>query len=134
MWTAHAYTCLLYFFKLLTQTYILQVTPIITFSIVLLAFAPCLIKAWRNPQPRMITRWIAYAYTCGFMFGWHVHEKASLHFVIPLAIIALKSVENAKHYFYLSIGNSLFYSLVNGDWPLKVIWKSWICITTWSMW
>lgn len=97
---------------MLTQTHILQVTPIITFSIVLLAIAPSLIKAWRDPQPRMITRWIAYAYTCGFMFGWHVHEKASLHFVIPLAIIALKSVEDAKHYFYLSIGNSLSYSLV----------------------
>lgn len=80
----------------------------VTFSIVLLAIAPCLIKAWKDPQPRMITRWIAYAYTCGFMFGWHVHEKASLHFVIPLAIISLKSVEDAKHYFYLSIGNSLF--------------------------
>ncbi|KAH0766128.1 hypothetical protein KY285_001999 [Solanum tuberosum] len=80
-----------------------RVTPMVTFSIVLLAIAPCLIKAWKDPQPRMITRWIAYAYTCGFMFGWHVHEKASLHFVIPLAIISLKSVEDAKHYFYLSI-------------------------------
>lgn len=87
----------------------------ITFSIVMLTIAPCLIKAWRDPQRRMITRWIAYAYTCGFMFGWHVHEKASLHFVIPLAIIALKSVEDAKHYFYLSIGNSLSYSLVMVD-------------------
>lgn len=101
-----------------------RVTPIITFSIVLLAIAPSLIKAWRDPQPRMITRWIAYAYTCGFMFGWHVHEKASLHFVIPLAIIALKSVEDAKHYFYLSIVScySLFPLLFEAqEYPIRVL-------------
>ena len=52
----------------------------------------------------MISRWVAYAYTCGFLFGWHVHEKASLHFVIPLAIVAAQTLEDAKHYFLLSIG------------------------------
>ncbi|XP_015066006.1 probable dolichyl pyrophosphate Glc1Man9GlcNAc2 alpha-1,3-glucosyltransferase [Solanum pennellii] len=101
-----------------------RVTPMVTFSIVLLAIAPCLIKAWKDPQPRMITRWIAYAYTCGFMFGWHVHEKASLHFVIPLAIISLKSVEDAKHYFYLSIVScySLFPLLFEAqEYPIKVL-------------
>ncbi|KAM3357661.1 putative dolichyl pyrophosphate Glc1Man9GlcNAc2 alpha-1,3-glucosyltransferase [Capsicum galapagoense] len=101
-----------------------RVTPFITFSIVLLAIAPCLVKAWRNPQPRMITRWIAYAYTCGFMFGWHVHEKASLHFVIPLAIIALKSVEDANHYFYLSVVScySLFPLLFEvQEYPIKFL-------------
>ncbi|MCD9641157.1 hypothetical protein HAX54_027103 [Datura stramonium] len=101
-----------------------RVTPIITFSIVLLAISPCLVKAWRDPQPRMITRWIAYAYTCGFMFGWHIHEKASLHFVIPLAIIAFKSVEDAKHYFYLSIVScySLFPLLFEAqEYPIKVL-------------
>ncbi|KAK3007222.1 hypothetical protein RJ639_016688 [Escallonia herrerae] len=80
-----------------------RVTPLITFTMVLLAIFPCLIKAWKDPQPRMITRWVAYAYSCGFMFGWHVHEKASLHFVIPLAIVAVHSMEDARHYFYLSI-------------------------------
>ncbi|XP_075094921.1 dolichyl pyrophosphate Glc1Man9GlcNAc2 alpha-1,3-glucosyltransferase-like isoform X1 [Nicotiana tabacum] len=101
-----------------------RVTPMITFSIVMLTIAPCLIKAWRDPQRRMITRWIAYAYTCGFMFGWHVHEKASLHFVIPLAIIALKSVEDAKHYFYLSIVScySLFPLLFEAqEYPIKFL-------------
>lgn len=75
-----------------------------TFIMVLLALSPCLFKAWKNPQPKMICRWVAYAYTCGFLFGWHVHEKASLHFVIPLAIVAAQTLEDAKHYFLLSIG------------------------------
>jgi len=38
------------------------------------------------------------------MFGWHVHEKASLHFTIPLALIAMDSLNDARHYFLLSIG------------------------------
>lgn len=83
---------------------------------VLLAISPSLVKIWRDPRPTMITRWVAYAYTCGFMFGWHVHEKASLHFVIPLSVIALKSVEDAKHYFFLSIG------MVASHFHLRILW------------
>ncbi|GFZ00729.1 ALG6, ALG8 glycosyltransferase family [Actinidia rufa] len=80
--------------------------------------------AWRSPQPRMITRWVAYAYTCGFLFGWHVHEKASLHFVIPLAIVATQSMEDARHYFILSIVScySLFPLLFEAqEYPIKVL-------------
>ncbi|PIN16113.1 Glucosyltransferase - Alg8p [Handroanthus impetiginosus] len=100
------------------------ITPLITFITVLLAISPCLIKAWRNPQPRMASRWVSYAYTCGFLFGWHVHEKASLHFVIPLAATALKSMEDAKHYFFLSIVScySLFPLLFEAqEYPIKVL-------------
>lgn len=85
----------------------MQIKPYVTFIMVLLALSPCLFKAWKNPQPQMISRWIAYAYTCGFLFGWHVHEKASLHFVIPLAIVAPQTPEDARHYFLLSIGMPL---------------------------
>ncbi|KAK9274236.1 hypothetical protein L1049_019050 [Liquidambar formosana] len=101
-----------------------QITPLTTFIMVLLSISPCLIKAWRNPQPGMITRWVAYAYTCGFLFGWHVHEKASLHFVIPLAIVAVHSLEDARHYFLLSIVScySLFPLLFEAqEYPIKVL-------------
>lgn len=91
----------------------LQVTPLATLLLVLLAISPCLLRAWRNPRPEMITRWVAYAYTCGFLFGWHVHEKASLHFVIPLAVVAIQRFEDAKHYFLLSIGTHSPTSFIN---------------------
>lgn len=103
-----------------------QITPLITFTMVLLALSPCLIKAWRDPQPGMVTRWVAYAYTCGFFFGWHVHEKASLHFVIPLATVAVENVENARHYFLLSIGIVLSLQATRGwdassNWPKRAM-------------
>lgn len=88
----------------LIVNYCMQITPSITLVIVLLAISPCLIKTWKNPEPKMIVRQVAYAYTCGFLFGWHVHEKASLHFLIPLAVVAVESIEDARHYFILSIG------------------------------
>jgi alpha-1,3-glucosyltransferase len=75
-----------------------------TFLLVILAMTPCLVKAFTNPQAKHIIRWVAYACSCGFMFGWHVHEKASLHFTIPLALIAMDSLDDARHYFLLSIG------------------------------
>ncbi|KAL5713417.1 dolichyl-P-Glc:Glc1Man9GlcNAc2-PP-dolichol alpha-1,3-glucosyltransferase [Ranunculus cassubicifolius] len=101
-----------------------QVTPLVTFVLTLLAISPCLIKAWNNPQRGLITRWVAYAYTCGFVFGWHVHEKASLHFVIPLAINAVQSLEDARHYFLLSIVScySMFPLLFEAkEYPIKVL-------------
>ncbi|XP_028790961.1 probable dolichyl pyrophosphate Glc1Man9GlcNAc2 alpha-1,3-glucosyltransferase [Neltuma alba] len=98
-----------------------QVTPSSTFTIVLLALSPCLIKAWKKPQKQMITRWVAYAYTCGFVFGWHVHEKASLHFVIPLAFVAVKTMDDARHFFCSSC-YSLFPLLFEAqEYPIKVL-------------
>ncbi|XP_020577715.1 probable dolichyl pyrophosphate Glc1Man9GlcNAc2 alpha-1,3-glucosyltransferase [Phalaenopsis equestris] len=101
-----------------------QVNPIATFLLVLLAMSPCLIKAFIRPQPKHIVRWVAYTFTCGFMFGWHVHEKASLHFTIPLGIIAVDSLADARHYFLLSIVScySMFPLLFEPqEYPIKVL-------------
>lgn len=100
------------------------VTPSITFIVVLVAILPCLVKIWKNPDKKMIVRWVAYAYTCGFLFGWHVHEKASLHFLIPLAIVSVESIHDARHYFMLSIVSiySLFPLLYEAqEYPVKVL-------------
>ncbi|XP_024017012.1 probable dolichyl pyrophosphate Glc1Man9GlcNAc2 alpha-1,3-glucosyltransferase isoform X2 [Morus notabilis] len=88
------------------------ITPLTTLIAILLALSPCLMKAWRDPRPERISRWVAYAYMCGFLFGWHVHEKASLHFVIPLAVVAVQSMDDARHYFMLSIAQ---------EYPIKVV-------------
>nr|XP_043622479.1 probable dolichyl pyrophosphate Glc1Man9GlcNAc2 alpha-1,3-glucosyltransferase [Erigeron canadensis] len=101
-----------------------KITPSVTLVMVLLAISPILVKAWRNPQPKMIVRWVAYAYSCGFLFGWHVHEKASLHFLIPLAVVAVESVEDACHFLILSTVSvySLFPLLYEAqEYPIKVI-------------
>ncbi|MCO5593393.1 hypothetical protein L7F22_047406 [Adiantum nelumboides] len=81
-----------------------QITPGISLLLVLLAMFPCLLKLWKKPHKENLPICVAYAYTCGYIFGWHVHEKAALHFVIPLALAAITSVEIAKEFLFVSTG------------------------------
>lgn len=72
--------------------------------LVLLSMLPCLVKLWGKPRKESVLICVAYAYTCGYMFGWHVHEKASLHFVIPLGLAAVNSLKSAQDFFFVSTG------------------------------
>ena len=55
-----------------------QVEPRHTLLLVLLALAPCLYSLGRRPLPQRFASAVAYAALSGFMFGYHVHEKAML--------------------------------------------------------
>ncbi|CAA7403810.1 unnamed protein product [Spirodela intermedia] len=101
-----------------------QVTPAVSLVLVIVGMSPCLVRVWKKPEPRHVVRWVSYAYTCGFIFGWHVHEKASLHFVIPLAVIAADSLEDAGHYFLLATAScySMFPLLFGPEeYPVKLL-------------
>ena len=56
---------------------------------VVAANVPCLAALWRHPRPALFPRALAFCNLCGFMFGWHVHEKAILHATLPLALVCL---------------------------------------------
>jgi len=47
-------------------------------ALVLAAMAPALVRLWRRPRPAEFADAAAYACLCGFVFGYHVHEKAIL--------------------------------------------------------
>lgn len=100
-----------------------QITPLVSAMLVLGAMVPCLVQAWRSPSPKGFIRWVSYIFTCGFMFGWHVHEKASLHMVIPFSVVAVERVEDARTFLFLSIVStySLFPLLFEAqEYPIKV--------------
>lgn len=100
-----------------------QISPLASAILVLIAMAPCLVQAWRRPSPTSFIRWVTYIFTCGFMFGWHVHEKASLHMVIPMSVVAVERVEDARAFLFLSIVStySLFPLLFEAkEYPIKV--------------
>ncbi|KAG0587534.1 hypothetical protein KC19_2G171900 [Ceratodon purpureus] len=101
-----------------------QITPLMSATLVLGSMMPCLLQAWRRPSPKSFIRWVTYIFTCGFMFGWHVHEKASLHMVIPFSVVAVERVEDARTFMFLSIVStySLFPLLFEAkEYPIKVI-------------
>ncbi|KAL2629157.1 hypothetical protein R1flu_013843 [Riccia fluitans] len=100
-----------------------NVTPAITAMLVLLAMLPCLVRIWRRPRRSEVVQWVVYAYTCGYVFGWHVHEKAALHFVVPLSLLIADSVDAAGDFLFTSTVSyySLFPLLFKSrEYPIKV--------------
>jgi ALG6, ALG8 glycosyltransferase family len=72
----------------ITLLSVLQVSAKATAVITLLFMLPCLWSLWSRPEARRLPRACAYAALCGFMFGFHVHEKASITTVLLLALQA----------------------------------------------
>lgn len=79
-----------------------QVNPPATMVAVLLALLPCLAATWMRPRPASFAAAVAYSNLCGFMFGWHVHEKAALMATVPLALAAVRDGTAGAQYLVLS--------------------------------
>ncbi|KAG2493559.1 hypothetical protein HYH03_008373 [Edaphochlamys debaryana] len=84
-----------------------QVPPSATALAVLAALAPCLLALWAGDgRPRFLRRSLAravgYALLCGFVWGYHVHEKAVLVALLPLALDAVSDRTAARRFLLLS--------------------------------
>ncbi|PVU96535.1 hypothetical protein BB561_001137 [Smittium simulii] len=61
-----------------------DIEPSWTFIITILSQLPYLVRAWKNPKPNNLIASIIGCALSSFMFGWHVHEKAVLLYLVPL--------------------------------------------------
>lgn len=61
-----------------------NVTPAATFILTFALTAVYLVNLWFDPTYRRFLDTIVLAAMTSFLFGWHVHEKAALLFLIPL--------------------------------------------------
>ena len=61
-----------------------------TAVLTVLAMAPAMFSIIRRPYPGSLYKTVVYMSLCSFLFGYHVHEKAILITLIPLAIMAAK--------------------------------------------
>jgi alpha-1,3-glucosyltransferase len=69
-----------------------QVGPRAAAAVTLVAMLPALVALWRAPPGaparRRFAPAVAHGLLCGFLFGYHVHEKAALTFLVPMALVA----------------------------------------------
>jgi len=83
----------------INHTVLPSVPPSATAVISLLAILPALAKLWLSPHSltSFLRALTLCAWSC-FIFGWHVHEKAILLVVVPLAVLATVSRTEARLY------------------------------------
>lgn len=80
-----------------------SVQPMHTILLTLLCTLPALWKLWRRPHPLLFPPVLVYATLTFFMCGWHVHEKAILVVLLPLALLALDNLHTARTYLFMSL-------------------------------
>ena len=74
-----------------------SISPLATAILTLICMTPALIKLWVSPHsPVMFLRCLVICAWSSFLLGWHVHEKAVLIIILPLAILALGSKQEAR--------------------------------------
>jgi alpha-1,3-glucosyltransferase len=61
-----------------------EVTPVLTFSITLSISLIFLTKLWFDPTYKRFLDAVVLSAFTSFLWGWHVHEKAVLLFLVPL--------------------------------------------------
>ena len=137
-----------------TQTHAVlpTITPKIALFAVLVSMGPGLVehvttrwpkdrstssRGWQLERHIHLLRLTAHVTLCSFMFGWHVHEKASLMVTVPMAIaLALDDAnlggEDGARRFAFHAGEYIFVSTVANyavspllfqprEWPIKTL-------------
>lgn len=110
-----------------------SITPLITVILTLVFIMPCLVDLWFWPRAltekylgNQFLRSVVFTSLTSFMFGWHVHEKAILMAILPLALLAVRGTrKDAEIFVFLqAVGHySLFPLLFT---PFETVTK--ICI------
>ncbi|GAA5999903.1 hypothetical protein JCM10207_005964 [Rhodosporidiobolus poonsookiae] len=72
-----------------------NITPRTTFVLTFAITAAFLVKLWRDPSYKRFVDSVVLAAMTSFLWGWHVHEKAVLLFLVPLSLTA---TEDDNHF------------------------------------
>ncbi|KWU47227.1 family 57 glycosyltransferase [Rhodotorula sp. JG-1b] len=75
-----------------------NITPKITFGLTLAFTCVYLTKLWFDPTYKRFLDSLVLAAMTSFLWGWHVHEKAALMFLIPLSLTAADDYNHYRSY------------------------------------
>lgn len=79
-------------------------TPFVCTALIIISITPCMLELARVPTPKNLLRGVTICSLSAFLFGWHVHEKAILLPLIPMAAISCFFDEMGDCFIWLSIG------------------------------
>ncbi|WAQ83698.1 hypothetical protein PtA15_4A146 [Puccinia triticina] len=82
-------------------------------------------KLWQDPTYTRFLKSIILAAFTSFLFGWHVHEKAALLFLVPLTLIAVRDYYLYRTWLIASLAgiSGLFPLLINPtETPIKLLY------------
>lgn len=68
---------------------------------------PVLYSVWKYPDSSLFMSALVYCMLCSFLFGYHVHEKAILQVILPLALMAADSVNDMRLYRFASVVSTI---------------------------
>ena len=94
-----------------------DVTSSMAALVTLAAMMPALISTFRNPLPGGFYRATVFCSLTAFMFGYHVHEKAILMTLVPLAILAARgrdTIAPQEYVFLTVLGTYGLFPLLTG--------------------
>lgn len=99
------------------HVYLPKISPMITFLLTGLVMIPCIMKLLFFTEKihcmRNFLQAVVLCSCASFIFGWHVHEKAILMAIIPLCLLSLLNIHDAKYSFLLSfVGNFSLFPLL----------------------
>jgi len=84
-----------------------SVQPVAAMILTSLSILPALYVVWSRPlcadTPAPFVRCVVLCAYGAFMFGWHVHEKAILLVVVPMACLAVLDARDARLFALLSV-------------------------------
>jgi alpha-1,3-glucosyltransferase len=78
------------------------ISPAICGLLTLGLMLPALWFVWKTPRPQVFMNALVYCMLCSFLLGYHVHEKAILQVVIPLALLSGEDVFHMRLYRFAS--------------------------------
>ncbi|KAI9609202.1 hypothetical protein KEM48_002908 [Puccinia striiformis f. sp. tritici PST-130] len=82
-------------------------------------------KLWQEPSYNRFLKSIILSAFTSFIFGWHVHEKAALLFLVPLTLIAVQDYYLYRTWLIASVAgiSGLFPLLINStETPIKLLY------------
>ncbi|KAK4056664.1 glycosyl transferase [Microbotryomycetes sp. JL221] len=100
------------------------ITPRVCFSIVLGFTLIFMTKLWFDPTFKRFLDSVILSAMTSFLFGWHVHEKAALLFLVPLSLTAAEDQNHLRAFIVASTAGiyALFPLLIKpNEGPIKLL-------------